>query len=315
MSATEAAPESANAFPAAIAQIDRAYSLKVLALCSSPHSSADNTRKVIVGPWRHTADLEYIGPDHHKASMWPDFSMLSYMVHTRISIPPRSDSRSDPWVTVHASHLGNVTVPRGYRVPLLWLARVQWESLKLLLTVARPLWDLIKWDVMHLARMSAEFLGRASVVKQMKRQWRDIGFDRAMTRFFNGWMGCSDEFISDFYHEFRDEEYKDDLLVRSASFELCDTCPSLIFSIIGWAQKVPKGIQGFVITEQELVDGITADQFTAGLTIDREHQTYAWVPEPEVELAPADVSVILPPEFLSSSRHAAPDFTCTEERR
>ncbi|KAJ6577647.1 hypothetical protein B0H19DRAFT_566179 [Mycena capillaripes] len=266
MSATEAA----NAFPAAINQIDRAYALKVLALCSSPHATPDNTRTVLPGPWRHPAELDYIGPDHQNALMWPDYAIINYIVHVRISIPPRSGSRSDPWVVVNSNNTGDVTVPRGYRVPLLWISRVQWESLKLLLTVARPLWNLIKWDILHLARLTAMFLGRASVETRMKRQWRDVMFDRALTRFFNGWMGCRDEFIWDFYLEFKEEEYKDDVLSRR------------------WAQKVPKGIQGFVVTEQELVDGITADQFMSGFAIDREKQTFEWSVKPEVELAPPE---------------------------
>jgi hypothetical protein len=95
--------------------------------------------------------------------------------------------------------------------------KVQWESLKLLLTVARPLWDTIKWDILHIARLTTQFLAKARNEVRMKRQWRDAMFDRTLTRFFNGWMGCSEVFIWDFYREFKDEEYKDDMLARSAS--------------------------------------------------------------------------------------------------
>jgi hypothetical protein len=94
--------------------------------------------------------------------------------------------------------------------------KVQWESLKLLLTAARPLWDMIKWDILHIARLTTQFLAKARNEVRMKRQWRDPMFDRTLTRFFNGWMGCSEVFIWDFYWEFKDEEYKDDMLARSA---------------------------------------------------------------------------------------------------
>jgi hypothetical protein len=155
--------------------------------------------------------------------MWNDYSLLTYLVQNAITIPPRSDSRSDPWVVITGADGSSTTIPRGYRVPVLWIMKVQWESLKFLLTVARPLWDSIKYDLLHLARLTSQFLAKARNEPRMKRQWRDPMFDRAMTRYFNGWMGCSEVFIADFYHEFRDEEYKDDLLARSAFPKLLST--------------------------------------------------------------------------------------------
>ncbi|KAJ6583958.1 hypothetical protein DFH09DRAFT_264234 [Mycena vulgaris] len=261
---------SVDPLTAAIQQVQRPYALKVLALCSSPHSAHDSTRAAPIGPWRHVSELEYIGPTHPSAAMWNDFAIITYLVHTAITIPPRSDSRSDPWVVVTSNDSGSTTLPRGYRVPLLWLTKVQWESLKLLLTVARPLWDTIKFDLLYIARLTTQFLAKARNEPRIKRQWRDPMFDRAMTRFFNGWMGCRDVFLWDFHREFREEEYKDDLLARR------------------WAQKVPKGIQGFVITEQELIDGLTADQLQAGLILNRDDSTFGWAAEPEVEHPPSD---------------------------
>ncbi|KAF8215027.1 hypothetical protein K438DRAFT_768949 [Mycena galopus ATCC 62051] len=257
---TESAPMPPNLFLPAIHLVKRHSALKVLALCSSPRAGPDSSRVVAPGPWKHIAELEYIGPNHPSIAAWNDLSIVTYLAHTAITIPPRSDSRSDPWVAI-SSNDGNApaTLPRGYRIPLLWIAKVQWESLQLLLTVARPLWDLARNE------------------PRIKRQWRDPMFDRALTRFFNGWMGCSEMFIYDFYREFKDEEYKDDLLARR------------------WAQKVPKGIRGYVLTEEELVDGITMEQFMAGLVINRENSTFEWTVEPEVEQPP--VTDPQPPEL------------------
>ncbi|KAK7022142.1 hypothetical protein R3P38DRAFT_1110035 [Favolaschia claudopus] len=274
-----AAPPQENLFPAAIAQVERQSALKVLALCSSPRATPDTTRVVQVGPWRHVAELEYVGPRHPSIAMWNDFSIIRYLVHTAISIPPRNDNRSDPWVVVSSADGATTAVPRGYRIPLLWLARVQWESLKLLLTAARPLWDLIKYDVLHIARLTTQFLAKARNEPRMKRQWRDPMFDHAVMRFFNGWMGCSEQFIWDFFKEFKDEEYKEDLLTRR------------------WAQKVPKGIQGFSLSEQELLNGITAQQFMSGLVLREENQTFEWIAEPE----PAT-----PPPKADESRGSSP---------
>ncbi|KAJ7921929.1 hypothetical protein B0H13DRAFT_137169 [Mycena leptocephala] len=84
-------------------------------------------------------------------------------------------------------------------------------------------------------------------------------FDRALSRFFNGWMGSRDEFVWDFYREFRDEEYEDDMLQRR------------------WLPKAVKGIQGFAVSEYELNEGITAEQFMRGLNLDREKETFEWI--------------------------------------
>jgi hypothetical protein len=233
-------PSSVDPLTLAIQQVERPYALKVLALCSSPHSAHDSTRTAPVGSWRDVCELEYIGPTHPSAAMWNDFSIITYLVHTAISIPPRSDSRSDPWVTITSNDSGTTTLPRGYRVPLLWLAKVQWESLKLLLTVARPLWDTIKFDLLYIARLTTQFLAKARNEVRMKRQWRDPMFDRAMTRFFNGWMGCRDVFMWDFYREFKNEEYKDDVLARSAFFLSSSKYPASPFSAQDGRRRFPK---------------------------------------------------------------------------
>ncbi|KAJ7143600.1 hypothetical protein C8R43DRAFT_1014699 [Mycena crocata] len=263
-------PGSIDPLTAAIQQVEDPSVYKTLALCASPHSLPESSRPAPEGgTWRHPAELDYIGPKHPSAGMWSDYSIITYLVRTAISIPPRSDSRSDPWVVV-TNDGGNTTLPRGYRVPLLWLAKVQWETTKLLLTKGRPLWDHLKFDILHLARLTTQFLSKARSEARIKRQWRDITFDRVITRFFNGWMGCRDVFVSDFYQEFKDEEYKDDVLARR------------------WAQKVPKGIQGFVVTEQELIDGITSVQFMSGLEVNSGDLTFTWAVEPEVEHPPAE---------------------------
>ncbi|KAJ7263188.1 hypothetical protein B0H12DRAFT_295073 [Mycena haematopus] len=234
---------------------------KLYAISSSPSTNPfDPANPAMSIPpfhnWRHPEELAYIGPSHSSAAEWTDIRIVTYMVDNAFSIPSRNADSKQTWVEVKVGAV-NTILPRGYRIPLLWLGRVQWDCLKLLLTTGKDQWPALKFDVLHIARLSVERLAKARKEVKMKRQYRNVMFDRALSRFFNGWMGSRDEFVWDFYREFRDEEYEDDMLQRR------------------WLQKAVKG--GFAITEHELNEGITADQFMLGLNLDREKGTYEWI--------------------------------------
>jgi hypothetical protein len=108
-------------------------------------------------------------------------------------------------------------LPHKYCIPLLWLARVQWDCMKSLLTSTKELCPTLRLDVLHIARLAVEFPICVRKVEKSK-QFRDVMFDRPLCRFFNRWMGSRDKFVWDFYCEFRDEEYKADILQQSTSF-------------------------------------------------------------------------------------------------
>jgi hypothetical protein len=154
------------------------------------------------------------------------------MVDNAFTIPSRDTGNKQTWVEVRVTNpdgsVTTTTLPRGYRIPLLWLARVQWDCMKLLLTSAKEQWPALRFDVLHIARLTVEFLARARKEVKIKRQYRDVMFDRALSRFFNGWMGSRDEFVWDFYREFRDEEYEDDMLQRSTFIH---SFPSFLFRV------------------------------------------------------------------------------------
>ncbi|KAK7041257.1 hypothetical protein R3P38DRAFT_3179891 [Favolaschia claudopus] len=227
-----------NGFPAAIAHVQESSALKVLALCMSPRKGPDTTRVVQVGSWRHTTELEYVNPRYPSFAEWKDVSIIRYLVHTAISIHPRGDNR------IPRSSFMAFASPMG-----VFEASVDY---------CPSLWPLVKYGLLHIARLVTEFLEKARSEPCMKRQWRDPTFDRTLTRFFNGWMGCADEFVWDFFQEFGDEEYKDDVLTRL------------------WVNKVLKGIQSFTLTEVELLEGISAQQFMAGLVLRDTNQTPEW---------------------------------------
>ncbi|KAF7314694.1 hypothetical protein MKEN_00943300 [Mycena kentingensis (nom. inval.)] len=288
--------EPVDPLAAAVPLVERPIAYKLFALCSSPHSFPNSAREPDPNQppraaWRNEEELEYVGQHSAQAPSWTDFRIVSFLVETALTIPPKSESRSDPWVTVTQTNGTTTTVPRGYRVPLLWIQRVLWESLKLALTSGKVLWPWIKWDLLHIGRLTNDFLLKARSEVKMKRQWRHPRFDRPMTRFFNGWMGCREVFMWDFYKEFKDLEYQDDILS------------------LRWPQKVPKGIQGFVVTDLELAEGVTADQYMDGLVVDNTNRTVDWnvPPEPEPELPPPPAPASPPPPVAPShSRGSSP---------
>ncbi len=129
-----------------------------------------------------------------------------------------------------------VKVPRGYRVPLMFVAKFQWASLKLVLTSAQreKEWSDYKFDILHLSRLCQRFFSEAlaacdiAVVDAppvktrapgsqlapgaMTRKWRCPTFDRALARYNKNWLISREEFLRDFYIEFEDEEYAKDVL-------------------------------------------------------------------------------------------------------
>ncbi|KAJ7922054.1 hypothetical protein B0H13DRAFT_2655795 [Mycena leptocephala] len=126
----------------------------------------------------------------------------------------------------------------------------------------------IKLDLVYISRLTATFLAHAreagvrAASSQIDKRWRDPMFDRVMTGFFVGWMGCQDVFVKEFYKEFNDEEYKEDIVRRR------------------WSQKVVcPGIGGFILTARDLRDGGDADEFLSGLTLDRDSLTFHYAPE------------------------------------
>lgn len=56
-----------------------------------------------------------------------------------------------------------VLLPKAYRVPLMFVAKFQWESLRLVLTSADPAseWDEFRFDIVHLSRLCRHLLEEA----------------------------------------------------------------------------------------------------------------------------------------------------------
>jgi hypothetical protein len=216
---------------------------------------------------------------------WPQDMMITYLRQNVFSIPPRdnnkiqqlfdvavSPSSSSPSSAEEgSSEQGVASLPKKYRVPLLFVAKFQWESLRLVLTSANPLseWDEYKFDIVHLSRLCQHFLRAALKVKQeggtMDKSWRCPMFDRALTRFYRKWMVSREWSVKKFWHEFAEEEYEIDVLKYGMFLQFLERNSLADDAPVDWIRWALKGHKGFLLTTDEVQQGITAEQFTMGL--------------------------------------------------
>jgi hypothetical protein len=154
----------------------------------------------------------------------------------QVSIPPRDPlTTSFPWVKIAPRDPNDepITIPRGYRIPLMFAAKFMWESLKLVLESPTRTEDLeeCKFDILHMARLCSRFLAeakRAGLMDAeqenkkkrrrrkggMSRTWRCATFDRTLIRYYRRWLVSREEFVRDFWIEFDEEEFEVDVLER-----------------------------------------------------------------------------------------------------
>ncbi|KAJ7779734.1 hypothetical protein B0H16DRAFT_724724 [Mycena metata] len=218
--------------------------------------------------WRNPADLPFIAK---AGKTWDDLAIIRFLrTKAAFSIPPRAASTADPWLLVRCPGAGVdgelVRLPRGYRIPLLWVAKFLWSSVELILSPADPAvrkdeWDDAKFDILHAARLCEYLLSAAAEAGAgMDRGWRCAAFDRALRRYWHRWLVSRDEFVRDFWREFGEEEYEGDVLK------------------LGWGQWVLKGHKGFALMKQEVLNGIGVEEFTKGLVVDEDEGTFQWLP-------------------------------------
>ncbi|KAJ6567986.1 hypothetical protein DFH09DRAFT_1155577 [Mycena vulgaris] len=237
--------------------------------------------------WRHPDELAYI---RSGGATWNDMAIIRFLVQGVVSIPPRSPSTTEPWVLVRCADGSEVTLPRAYRLPLMWVLKYQWTSLELVLTAHTAIrtreWDGAKFEILHIARLCAGLLDAARAAIDgggIDRNWRCALFDRALRRYWHDWLISRDEFVRDFWREFGEEEYAGDVLK------------------LGWGQWVLKGHKGFTLTKQEVANGISAAEFTEGFVVDDDAGTFEWIevmPDPpespptvQTELPTAEVNI------------------------
>ena len=146
-------------------------------------------------PWKHPDELEYIRPDD-----WSEDQIITFLCTHGFSVPARSTNASEPWVKVTGRDGQTTVVPRGYRLPLMFAAKFQWESLRLVMTseARDEEWEDYKYDILHVARLCKAFLEEARsamFLSGMDKMWRCPTFDRALVRYYQRWLVNREEFV------------------------------------------------------------------------------------------------------------------------
>ncbi|KAF5353271.1 hypothetical protein D9756_007771 [Leucocoprinus leucothites] len=260
---------------------------------------------VIKAPWRHPDELDYFRP--HDWSEDKIITQLRVMVFT----VPQPVSGKQSFIEITLYDDGDfdkprpIKVPRGYRVPLMFVAKFQWASLKLVLTSGQreKEWSDYKFDILHLSRLCERFFSEAQAACNagvvdippiktrapefqvapgaMSRKWRCPTFDRALARYNKNWLISREEFLRDFYIEFENEEYEKDVLK------------------IDWSRWALKGHKGFKLTQDELKNGIDARMVTRGLKKD-DSGKWVWVDDFMIKQEEVAAAVVIPAEEVAT---------------
>ena len=160
--------------------------------------------------WKHPAELQYI-----RRADWSQDLMITYLCQKAFTVPPRQLNTTLSYTEITRSYSGEkIYVPRGYRIPLMFVARFQWESLRLVLNSASE-WEEYKFDIIHLSRLCTHFFKQAksaSAENKLSKAWRSPMFDRALIRFYRKWMVSREWSVKKFWEEFEEDEYKLDVL-------------------------------------------------------------------------------------------------------
>lgn len=147
---------------------------------------------------------------------WSDDELLSNLCSMAFTIPPRDYNPSAPFVYVTTEDGLITTLPHGYRIPLMFVAKYQWETIFRTLSLQnRHNWEAVRDEILHLSRQCHDLFFKARAKAEsggMEKGWRCANFDRILTRFYKGWPVCSPAKHQHFISHFGYKEYDRDVL-------------------------------------------------------------------------------------------------------
>ncbi|KAJ7633871.1 hypothetical protein DFH06DRAFT_687043 [Mycena polygramma] len=223
--------------------------------------------------WRHPDELSFITD----AETWDRMAIARFIRASAISVPPRPAKTTEAWILVRCADGSEVSLPRGYRIPLLWVSKFLWLSVQLVLSTPGE-WALKRFDVLHVARLIDTLVSGARAAIDgggIDKHWRCGAFDRALWRYWHRWLVMRDESVEAFWNEFGEGVFEPDVLKQ------------------GWAQWVIRGSHGFPLTKDEVNNGLSEAEFVHGFVLDEKSGRIAWVRE-NTSAGQADVPLVLP---------------------
>ena len=163
---------------------------------------------------------------------WSDDELLNHLCSNAFTIPPRDYNPSAPFVYIRTEDGVVTTLPHGYRLPLMFIAKYQWEITARTLSLQnRQRWEAVRSEILHLSRLCQTLFLKAHAKSEssgMEKGWRCIMFDRVLTRVYKGWPVSSPAKVDAFLSHFSSKEYERDVLKYGTSNILLT--PQLCFS-------------------------------------------------------------------------------------
>jgi hypothetical protein len=167
--------------------------------------------------WKHPDELEFIEPPNLGKEQ-----LIGFLCANGFSIPGRGNGVPPACVKILGRNGRATSLPWRYRIPLMFVAKFLWESLRMVMVSSAQTPDLLedtKFDIFHIGRLLTALLKEAKRTKKqagsIDRTWRCPTFDRALTRYYRRWLVSHEEYIRDFWLEFGEEEFEADVLKHS----------------------------------------------------------------------------------------------------
>ncbi|KJA26678.1 hypothetical protein HYPSUDRAFT_213227 [Hypholoma sublateritium FD-334 SS-4] len=176
---------------------------------------------------------------------WSQDALVTHLWEKTFSIPPREYNPSAPFVWVELASGELVTLPHGYRLPLMFVAKYRWETTLSKISNERQ-WKQERSNMFHLSRLCENLFRRAKVKASrggMEKGWRCVMFDRLLARFYKHWARNDPEGGKGFLTTHGAKEYDRDVLKHD------------------WKRWCLRGLNGVKMTEDEVTNGITIEQF------------------------------------------------------
>ncbi|KAK1222742.1 hypothetical protein PQX77_014415 [Marasmius sp. AFHP31] len=225
---------------------------------SNPNFSSEpdgRSGKASDGWQHHPSELDYLTPTDLTETQ-PIYCLIT----NSFDVPPKLTISSFCEITgVDGS---KTRLPCGYRVPLMFVARSQWLALRLVLGASNRVmeWERRKYGILNVSRLCTQFLLAA---RELMGGLGDVELgksEKSETQMaYSRPRRCQE--VRPYFGEI---EYAKDPL-RS-----------------DWRRLAVKGHQGFVLTEDEIDNGIFAHQMMSGLEKDT---AWTWkttgIPAPE----------------------------------
>lgn len=155
--------------------------------------------------WAYTAQV---------VRKWSHDALLSHIWAKSFSIPARDYNPSAPFVYVRMHDGEVVTLPHGYRLPLMFVAKYYWGITLSRLKSAES-WKKERENVFHLSRLCENLFQRARAKAfngGMEKGWRCLMFDRLLARFYKSWYRNDPPAGREFISNFGAKEYDRDVL-------------------------------------------------------------------------------------------------------